>query len=212
MSLINTIMQRQSVRKFKKEPVSMKDLKTIITAAGQAPSAKNIQNWHYIVVTNKEKCHELAGIVEEKNSAIAIRLQDEGMKKRFTKFLRFGTFFKDAPAVVFAFAKDAYVPTGLEELKTTQGSIDEIGQLQRTNPAMQSIGASIQNLLLAATGLGYGACWMTSPNYAAREIADALDFHKDGYALVATIPLGIIDGEAKSPTRKPIHEIATFID
>ena len=33
-----------------------------------------------------------------------------------------------------------------------------------------SLGASIQNLLLAATDMGYGACWLTAPQVAASNV------------------------------------------
>ncbi len=212
MSSIYTIMQRQSVRRFKDQAVPLEDIKTMLNAAAHAPSAKNIQNWHYVVVTNQEKLLALAKTLEKKNEELAQQIQDEKSQVRFRKFLRFGIFFKEAPAVIFAFTKDDYIPTGLAELQAMQAPEEAINQLERTNPALQSIGASIQNLILAATELGYGSCWMTSPNYAANEISDALDFHRDGYHLVATIPLGIIEGTPKSPPRKSMEEYTTFID
>lgn len=211
MSSLQTILQRQSVRRFKNQPVPLEDIKTVLTAASHAPSAKNIQNWHYVVVTNQEKILALAKVLEKKNEELAQQIQDEQSQARFKKFLRFGTFFKDAPAVIFAFSMDNYIPTGLAELYAIQAPKEAIHQLERTNPALQSMGASIQNLILAATELGYGSCWMTSPNYAAKEISDALDFNEKGYHLVATIPIGIPDGDSKSPPRKNLEEILTII-
>jgi len=40
----------------------------------------------------------------------------------------------------------------------------------RPDPGLQSISAAIQNILLAAHSLGYGACWMTGPVIAYRKI------------------------------------------
>ena len=212
MSTIKTIMQRQSVRKFKKEAIPSDAITKILTAAAQAPSAKNMQNWHFVVVNNKEKILELANVIEMKNEELAHQLQNEEMKKGFTKFLRFGTFFKSAPTVIFVYAKNTYLPTGLPVLEEMGAPLSAIDLLKATNPAMQSVGAAIQNLILAAADLGYGSCWMTSPNYAATEISKSLHFQKDDYFLAATIPMGLIDGEAKSPTRKSLEEIATIID
>lgn len=211
MSLLQLISKRQSIRKYSSREIPMEDLQKILEAAGQAPSAKNIQNWHFVVVTNPEKIAALADAVENKNKSLADQLQDEKLKNSFTKFLRFGTFFKHAPAVIFAYAKDNYEPTGLPVLQTIGADENAIQSLIATHPAMQSLGAAIQNLTLSATALGYGTCWMTSANYAATEISELLDFKKDDYFLAAVIPVGIPAGDPKSPSRKPLNEIATFL-
>ncbi|MCJ7751604.1 MAG: nitroreductase family protein, partial [Armatimonadetes bacterium] len=48
-------MKRRSVRKFQPKPVSDEDLKTIIEAGRQAPSAANRQPWHFVVVKNEDE-------------------------------------------------------------------------------------------------------------------------------------------------------------
>lgn len=211
MSLFKSIAERQSVRKFKNENIPTADLKKILQAAGQAPSAKNIQNWHFVAVTNQKKIDALVKIVERKNQDLANQVQDEELKRKFTKFLRFGTFFKQAPAVIFVYAKDNYIPTGLPVLEDIRADQETIKALMDTRPAMQSLGAAIQTLTLAATELGYGTCWMTSANYAAPEITEYLAFQKTDYFLSAIVPIGIPEGEQKSPSRKPLEEIATFV-
>lgn len=49
------IYARKSIRKFKDTPVPTKDLKEMIKAATYAPSGKNLQNWHFVVVSDREK-------------------------------------------------------------------------------------------------------------------------------------------------------------
>ena len=63
---------------------------------------------------------------------------------------------------------------------------------------MQSLGAAIQTLTLAATELGYGTCWMTSANYAAPEITEYLAFQKTDYFLSAIVPIGIPEASKKA--------------
>ncbi|MCT4621605.1 MAG: nitroreductase family protein [Marinisporobacter sp.] len=211
MNNLDFIYQRQSVRKFKDQEVPIEDIKKIIQAATYAPSGKNIQNWHFVVIKDKEKIEEVAKIVERKNAELANLIQDEAMKKSFTKFLRFGTFFRNAPVIILVYTEDSYQPTGLNILKAIGASTDEVHTLLRPNPAIQSIGAAMENLALAATNIGYGTCWMTSQNYAAKEITDFVGFKKEGYFLAATIPLGIPDGEIKSPPRIPVEKVMTII-
>jgi len=58
--LINTIFTRRSIRKYTAEPVSEKDIKTMLEAAMAAPSASNRKPWHFIVVTNRQILNNLA--------------------------------------------------------------------------------------------------------------------------------------------------------
>jgi len=59
MDTIRAIMTRRSVRNFTNKPVSEKDLQTLLKAAMQAPSAKNEQPWHFIVIDDKEMLHSV---------------------------------------------------------------------------------------------------------------------------------------------------------
>jgi nitroreductase len=64
------IYKRHSVRKFTEEQIPDQTIKELIKAATYAPSGKNQQNWHFVVVTNKEKIAEIARIVERKNAEL----------------------------------------------------------------------------------------------------------------------------------------------
>lgn len=60
--LIQTIFARRSIRKYTAEPVSEKDIKTLLEAAMAAPSASNIKPYHFIVVTDREGLDALADV------------------------------------------------------------------------------------------------------------------------------------------------------
>ncbi len=60
MSLIDVILSRKSIRKYKRKKVSTKVLNTIVEAGRQAPSAKNKQPWHFIVLTDYETKEKLS--------------------------------------------------------------------------------------------------------------------------------------------------------
>lgn len=212
MNSLDFIYKRHSVRKFENQAVPVEDIKKIIEAATYAPSGKNVQNWYFVAITNKDKIEEIAKIVERKNAKLARLVENEAMKKQFTKLLKFVTFFRNAPALVLVYANDSYEPTGLDILKEIGASDDEIQDLLRSHPAIQNIGAAIENFMLAATDMGYGSCYMTGPNYAAKEIANFLGFKKEGYILSALLPLGIPSGQIKSPPRKPLEEILSIIE
>ncbi len=210
MNYSELILKRYSVRKFKDQEVPVEDLKKMIEAAGNAPSGKNSQNWHFVAVKNKDIISKMAEGVEKSISDISSELPPEKAEK-FNKFSRFATFFRKAPVVIAVYAGE-YVPEGYKELLQTKASPEKLERLMKANPGIQSIGAAIENLLLAAVDMGYGGCWMTSPNHSGDEIEKALGFNKEGYMLVALLPIGVPDGERKSPPKKNVEEIMTVIE
>ena len=53
MDVFDVIKRRYSVRSYKDKAISDKDLRKILEAARLAPSAKNLQEWRFIVVKDK---------------------------------------------------------------------------------------------------------------------------------------------------------------
>ena len=64
MELQDTIFKRQSVRKFKNQDVSDEDILKMIKAAGAAPSGKNIQNWHFVVIKRRDLMEKIADVLK----------------------------------------------------------------------------------------------------------------------------------------------------
>lgn len=62
MDVFEAIQKRHSVRAYESTPVSKEILEKILEAARLAPSAGNIQPWHFVVVTDAEKRVKLAKI------------------------------------------------------------------------------------------------------------------------------------------------------
>lgn len=54
------IINRRSVRKYGDTPVPDEIIEKMITAASYAPSGKNSQPWHFIVIKNKDIIQQLA--------------------------------------------------------------------------------------------------------------------------------------------------------
>jgi len=212
MNKLDFIYKRHSVRKFKDQDVPLGDINEIIKAATYAPSGKNLQNWHFIIIRNREKIQELAKVIENKASEIADSINNEDKKISFLKYLKYGTVFRNAPVTILIYA-GPYPITGIDILEERGASTEEINELLRPSPGIQNIGAAMENLQLSAAALGYGTCWMTSSNFASKEISDFLGFEKEGYYLAAITPLGVPEeAELKSPPRKGIEEVMTIID
>lgn len=56
------IFKRRSIREFKPLPVSEEDIKALLEAGMAAPSARNLQPWHFVVIRKREKLNKLAEI------------------------------------------------------------------------------------------------------------------------------------------------------
>lgn len=66
----------RSVRKFNDEPIPKEVLEDIIDCARLSPSARNLQPWEFIIITDKDKLEQLAGFHKSasfiKNAAASI--------------------------------------------------------------------------------------------------------------------------------------------
>jgi nitroreductase len=67
METIKTIMTRRSIRAFKNAPVTAAQIKTLLEAAMNAPSAGDGRPWHFVVVADRAQLDALADAVDESN-------------------------------------------------------------------------------------------------------------------------------------------------
>lgn len=90
MDVYEAIRKRRSVRKYRPEPVPDDVMNRILDAARIAPSAKNLQPWHFIVV------------------------RDENIKKELAKACRNQLWMADAGAIICGCAdeKNCYAKLG----------------------------------------------------------------------------------------------------
>lgn len=73
---------------------------------------------------------------------------------------------------------------------------------------VQSVGAAIQNMLLAALQLGIGSLWICDVFYAYEELCTWVG--EEGQ-LVAAVSLGYADEHPGPRPRKPIEEVASWL-
>ena len=60
MDLYEAIRKRYSCRSYNSKPIEREKLEKVLEAARLAPSAKNLQDWRFIIVTDEQKRKELA--------------------------------------------------------------------------------------------------------------------------------------------------------
>lgn len=201
--------KRRSIRKFTDKQVSREEIEYFISCAENAPSGCDSQCWHFIVVDNKALIERIADEV----GSYAKDFYGTGYSKSTDAFLisreKATSFFRNAPLVIFVFldrmdyyderVTQAYCEKGY----SYRSAMDKMGY-----PDILSIGAAIQNMLLAITEKGYGACWMNDPVIGEEKIKLLLDA-KESLRLLSVIPIGepkYLPREKKLKDRKEILE------
>ena len=59
MDALEAIFTRRSVRNYTADPVSPEDIEVLVKAGMQAPSARNEQPWHFVVIEEREKLNAI---------------------------------------------------------------------------------------------------------------------------------------------------------
>ncbi len=200
MDVFETMKGRQSIRKFRKDPIPKEHILRMAEAASWAPTAGNAQNFRFIAVQDRDTLARMRGIVDEVVSRFT-RNEPPGDKATYHN--------------LFAFAPAAICVVGAPYESATDRTLREKDPERykarrfQVNPGLQGIAAGIAQFILAACALGYGTCWMTGPLIAKKELESALSV-RHPEELLAIVALGKPDAAPPKPPRKPASEITTF--
>jgi len=191
MNTYDAIAARRSIRKFKSESLPEDAMETILKAATLAPSGKNRQPWQFYVV-GEDKRNEMIDIMRDALAAWKERGEDTGSAKWTTDIM------ETAPATVFVINPDGVDPW---EPHTVDQQFQELVDTQ-------SIGAAIQNMLLAAQDLGIGSLWICDVLYAITELKTWLGAQGE---LIAAVSFGMPDESPAARPRKPMDEVVRTV-
>lgn len=131
---------RRSIRAFKKKRVDRSILENLLEAACSAPSAKNRQPWHWVVVEDPSKVQGLANMVIEWMRTVVRDNPQEAAERGFARAVSYWDeggdgICRGAPHVVVAHGEREWL-FGPEDSALALGLLD-----------------------LYATSMGLGACW-----------------------------------------------------
>lgn len=220
MDLDEAIKQRRSIRKFQAGvPIPRADIEAIVQAGCWAPSSTNIQPWRFVVVEDRETISKMAQTVYDKFQALSKEALGSGDKRiaAFCRFLRsYTSFFAEAPLVIVACTKAYENPvlkmpmsTVIERAKALPDVGVDVTPIV-IDTVQKSVAMAIQNMLLKAHSLGYGACPMDGPLAVGEAMRAMLGIEED-LELVMFIPLGVPESrEVEAPERMPVAEVIRY--
>ncbi len=192
MEPFDAIQSRRSIRKFKPDPLPQEVLEEILTAGTLAPSGKNKQPWKFYVVRGEKR----AEMVSEMQKGMA-RLKEMGINTGSARYSLH--VLEHAPVTVFVFNPFSRHPLLKRDTGEIYGDVVDI----------QSIGAAIQNMLLAAQALGVGSLWICDVFFGYEELCAWLE--EDGQ-MIAAVSLGYPDQSPPARPRKPLKDVTVYVE
>jgi nitroreductase len=187
---LQTIHERHSIRTFAEQNVSDEQIRILLQAANEAPSAHNQQPWRFIIVRNQKK-QELAALVTSNAGEFP---------KPASALLRMAArSIMSAPVVIAVANTGELVERGSHLFKIEKEMAKDFFRTME----IQSSAAAVQNLLLAATSLGLATVWLGILFILKDKVLQFLGEPTGEF--MAVIPVGYAIKSSSGPQKEPVE-------
>lgn len=191
----SVVRGRKSVRRYQQREVPRRLIEEVLEAARWAPSPHGRQPWRFVVLTRydlKERLADAMGVSWRENLAMD-KEPDEVIDARLANS-RYRLLH--APVLIIPCLY-------LEELDRYS---DAKRQEAETIMAIQSLGAAVENMMLAAWSLGLDSGWMCAPLFCPEVVCEALELDS---SLIphALITIGYLGSEPKRREHRSIEAL-----
>lgn len=193
IGLFEAMYSQRAIRRLKPDPVSDDLVQKLIEAATKAPSGGNRQPWAFIVIRDeatKQKIGEWYSDAWNKTyGAIPEGQRSQGppsAARTYRAAEHLAHHISEVPVLILVCARG----------RPASGVAGQYG----------SIFPAVQNLLLAARGLGLGASLTTLHKLHEADIKDLLGI-PDTAETIALIPVGYPRGKYGPTTRLPVEKV-----
>jgi nitroreductase len=196
MALSEAMETQRAVRRLLPDPVDDATILRVIELATKAPTGSNLQNWEFVVVRDPDVKHQLARLNRQAWSVYR-RLgkrkarKDPSTAKIIDAVQWQADHFEEIPVVIVA---------------CLHGRSPMFGPPVLATSFYGSAYPAVQNLLLAARGLGLGATLTTLPLWSTSLARRTLGL-PGNVTPVAVVPVGWQKGRYGPTTRKPVGEV-----
>jgi len=158
METFDAISKRASVREYLNKPVPRDVLEQLIDAGRRAPSARAVEPWEFVAVTERSTLDKLGEMIST------------------------GLFLKQATACIVVFCSD-------------------------TKYYLEDGAAATENILLAATDLGLGTCWIAGDKKEYCEAVAKFFGVPEHLKLISLISAGWPTKEVKQRKRRQVKDV-----
>lgn len=158
MQTFEAIKKRYSCREFLSKPIPKDIIEKLIDSGRLAPTARNVQPWEFVVITDKDKLKKIGALASN------------------------GPFVADCVYCIAVFCKDTkyYLEDGC---------------------------AATENILLTATDLGLGSCWVAGDKKPYCDTVKEMLGVPEGFKLVSLIALGYSKAKPELHSKRPVKEL-----
>ncbi len=195
-SLVAVFAKRQTVRRYKPDPVPEEHLTQILDAARRGPTCMNQQPWKFLVVRDQKKIQamreKMLGRITKYFDGLAANNKDESkaadIEKQKAKMLRFSEGYFTAPVYV-AVLVDTEAPCSGYALNA-DGPI------------------AAGYLMIAARAFGYGTAYLTDG--ISDEVTKEVLGIPPRYHRICITPIGIPDPWPKQAEKRKLEEMVAY--
>jgi coenzyme F420-0:L-glutamate ligase/coenzyme F420-1:gamma-L-glutamate ligase len=183
---------RRSIRAFLPDLVPREALDGFVEAACTAPAPHHSRPWRWVIVDGAAAKERLAAGMgatwrrDLEGDGVAPARIDELVESSHRKIT-------DAPAVVLG----CLTWNGLDRYP------DETRQRAEWGMALLSLGAAVENFMVAAADAGYASCWVAAPIFCPEAARDALSLDPQ-WLPHAMVVVGVPDPTYVGRPRPPI--------
>jgi len=197
MDALHAIETRRSLRRFNNRPVPDDVIQTLVRLACLAPAPHHTRPWRFVLVRpeSRERLASAMGDAWRRDLAAdgVDRSRIEALVARSRRQLT------EAPALLLACLTDE----GLRRWP------DEHRAAAERAMAAQSLGAALENALLAAHALGLAGYWISAPLFCREAVRRALDLPQ-AFAPQALVALGY-PAPGLKPRPRPEIELSKLL-
>jgi len=187
MDVLTAIKNRRSVRAFNDQALSAELLQEILLMGTKAPSGKNRQPWAFVVLQEKAK-ERLASLMKETAREKEAKEQNIGSLRISLQAIR------EAGAAVLVYNPYARLESDYSANRRLMDT--------------QSIGAAIENIILAAETHSLGTLWICDVFQCEPAISHCFGQEDE---LVAAVAIGYPAQHPYERPRKSLEQVTTWL-
>ncbi len=185
--ILTCIENRHSTRKFKQDKVADELLESVVLAGRQAPSGKNKQQNHFLVIRDKDVINKLIMLVKDEFAKMEVTPENEddiGGSITLAKKGKYD-FCYNAPVLIVVANQENY------------------------GNNIADVSCAMQNMMLAANALNLGSCWINqlrwlNDNQVINDYLYSLGM-REGEKVYASLAVGYADSASGLPNRKALR-------